>query len=82
MNLQRGGGAFASSANSKNLCLRILLLSVHQPVDISVAPDEVLVAIWSQNEWICASEDDADKISPSDCRYSATHQSIFYDKET
>lgn len=81
MNLERGGGAFALSANSKNLCLRVLLLSVHQLVNISVASDEVLVAIWSQNEWICASEDD-DKISLSDCRYSATHQSIFCDKET
>src|SRR5438045_8924751 len=65
----------------KILSFRIPSLSVYYSMNISVTPNEKMIAIRPQDKWICASECDADHVSWSCCRYRATNQSAFCDEE-
>jgi hypothetical protein len=50
-------------------------------MNISVTPNEKMIAIRPQDKWICASENDTDYVSRSGCGYTASSQSTFSDEE-
>ena len=54
---------------------------MHQPTNISVTAYEELIAIRSQDEWICAPESDVDQISRLGRRYGASKETIPSDEE-
>ena len=54
---------------------------MHDAINVSVASKDEMVAIRSQNKWVCASKNSADHVPRLDCSYATANKPLVSDEE-